>query len=246
LRGFERGIFSVGSVLGASVAAVGLAVATGILIDLRQGATRKRALLATTIVGAGLLFAAVTQLHVFVDASEDRRNSFSPADAATLSELPERLNVVVRLAPEDPRYIDFERNILSKLQRTMPDVKIVLESQTRTGAFEEPSEKYGTIVYEYGGRRAESRSTGTGEILPLIYGLARVTRKAIPPAAPYPGYPLEVGTRAAGIWFYGALPLLILAAWFFAQSGFRFAHAIRGAGNTETRSVDEGRNAKET
>jgi hypothetical protein len=141
LRGFERGIFSVGSVLGALVAAVGLAVATGILIGLRQGATRKRALLAISVLGTGLLFAGVTRLHVFADASEDRRNSFSPADAATLSELLGRLNVVVRLAPEDPRFIDFERNVLSKLQRTMPDVRIVLESQTRTGALEESSER---------------------------------------------------------------------------------------------------------
>jgi ABC-type transport system involved in multi-copper enzyme maturation permease subunit len=246
LRGFERGIFSVGSVLGAAVAAVGLAVAAGILIDLRQGATRKWALLGITVVGAGLLFAGVTQLHVFADASEDRRNSFSPADAATLAQLSARLNVVVRLAPEDPRYIDFESNILGKLQRTMPDVRIVLQSQTRTGALEESSKEYGTILYEYGGKRAESRSTGTGEILPLIYGLAQVRLKATPPAPPYPGYPLQAGARVAGIWFYGALPLLIMAAWVIAQTGLPFAHTIRVARSAEAQSPDAGRNARET
>jgi ABC-2 type transport system permease protein len=156
------------------------------------------------------------------------------------------LTIVVRLAPEDPRYIDFERNILGKLQRTMPDAKIVLQSQSRTGALEEASEKYGTILYEYGGRRAESRSTGTGEILPLIYGLAQVTRKSAPPAPPYPGYPLEAGTRTAELWFYGALPLLILVAWITAQGGVPFTGALSGARNADAASVDDEGKPKET
>jgi ABC-2 type transport system permease protein len=216
LRGFERGIFSLGSVLGALVAAAALAVVAGILIDLKRKASRKWALLAATVLVAGLLFGAVAQLRVYADASQDRRNSFPTADAATLSELRQRLAVVVRLAPEDPRYIDFERNILAKLQRTMPDVRINQESRSRTGALEEASEKYGTILYRYGGREAESRSTGTGETLPLIYGLAQVARKEVPPASPYPGYPLEVGRGPAEVWFYAVLPILIAAAWIAA------------------------------
>src|SRR5262249_1577138 len=48
-------------------------------------------------------------------------------------------------------------------------------------------------------REAESRSTGTGEILLLIYGLAQVARKEMPAASPYPGHPLEVG--------YAVLPM---------------------------------------
>jgi len=48
-------------------------------------------------------------------------------------------------------------------------------------------------------REAESRSTGTGEILLLIYGLAQVARKEMPAASPYPGHPLEVG--------YAVLPI---------------------------------------
>jgi ABC-2 type transport system permease protein len=213
LRGFERGIFSLGSVLAAVTAALGLALIAGILIDLKRTVPRRLTLTATVLTSVALLLAGAAQLHVFADTSQDHRNSFSPADAATLAGLKRRLTVVVHLAPEDPRYIDFERNILAKLQRTAPDVKIVLESQSRTGALEEASEKYGTILYEYDGRRAESRSTGTGEILPLIYGLAQVARKELPPASPYPGYPLEVGARAAEVWFYAALPILILSAW---------------------------------
>src|SRR5262249_45674345 len=115
LRGFEQGIFSVGSVLGALAAATALAVIAGVLIDLKRSASRKWVLVAATALVAVLLFAIVAQLRVYADASEDRRNSFPPADAATLSELRQRLTVVVRLAPEDARYIDFERKILAKL-----------------------------------------------------------------------------------------------------------------------------------
>jgi hypothetical protein len=243
LRGFERGIFSVGSVLGALTAALGLTVAAGILIDLRGAASRKLALLVTTVFTVAVLSVGVAQLHVFADASQDRRNSFTRADADTLSALQKRLTVVVRLAPEDPRYIDFERNILGKLQRTMPDVRIVQESRTRTGALEEASDKYGTILYQYGGRQAESRSTGTGEILPLIYGLAQVERKTTPTGPPYPGYPLEAGARTAEVWFYGALPLLIVAGWIITQGGLGFIYAGTRPGGT--RSVEEGGKPKE-
>jgi ABC-type transport system involved in multi-copper enzyme maturation permease subunit len=246
LRGFERGIFALGSVLAALVTAAGLAVVAGILIDLKLTAARKLTLAATALVSTTLLIAGSAQLRLYADTSEDRRNSFVPADSDTLSGLQQRLTIVVRLAPEDPRYIDFERNILGKLQRTMPDAKIVLQSQSRTGALEEASEKYGTILYEYGGRRAESRSTGTGEILPLIYGLAQVTRKSAPPAPPYPGYPLEAGTRTAELWFYGALPLLILVAWITAQGGVPFTGALSGARNADAASVDDEGKPKET
>jgi ABC-type transport system involved in multi-copper enzyme maturation permease subunit len=246
LRGFERGVVSLGSALAALTAALGLAVVAGILLDLRGAASRKLALLAFTAIVTALLTLAAAQLHLYADASQDRRNSLAPADADTLSGLKQRLTIVVRLAPEDPRYIDFARNILSKLQRTMPDVRIVQESRSRTGALEEASQNYGTIVYQYGGRQSESRSTGTGEILPLIYGLAQVERKGTPAAPPYPGYPLEASPRAAEIWFYGALPLLILAAWITTQGGLSFVYATNGRRSGAARSVDEGGKPKET
>jgi ABC-type transport system involved in multi-copper enzyme maturation permease subunit len=244
LRAFERGIFSLGSVFGALVTAVGLAVVAGILIDLKRPAVWKVGIAITTLVGAALLIVGAAQLHVYADASEDRRNSFAVADAETLSGLKQRLTVVVRLAPEDPRYIDFARNILGKLERTMPDVKIVLQSQSRTGALEEASEKYGTMVYHYGGRQAESRSTGTGEILPLIYDLAKVERKSTPPVPAYPGYPLEAGTRAAEIWFYGVLPLLIIAAWIATQGLIPIIRPASRTANANVLSAEPGANAK--
>jgi hypothetical protein len=145
--------------------------------------------------------------------------------------------------PEDPRYIDFERNILGKLQRTMPDIRIVQESRTRTGALEEASD--GTILYQYAGRQAESRSTGIGEILPLIYSLAQVERNSTPTGPPYPGYPLEAGKRSAEVWFYGALPLLIVAVWITTQGGLGLIFARSGTRPGGT-SVEEGGKPKET
>ena len=59
------------------------------------------------------------------------------------------------------------------------------------------------VLYRYDGKQAESRSTGEGEVLPLIYGLAGIERKAVPDRDPYPGYPLQARTDLAQVWFYG-------------------------------------------
>jgi ABC-2 type transport system permease protein len=245
LRTFERGIFALGSVLSSLAIATALVTVAGVLIDLKTTAVRKCMLCALTMLAAGTVLLSASALHVYADASEDRRNSFAAADASTLSELMQPLKIVVRLAPEDPRYIDFERNILGKLQRTMTNVEIVLESQSRTGAFEEASDRYGTMLYRYGGKQAETRSTGVGEILPLIYGLAGIERKAIPPVPPYPGYPLQAGTGAAEIWFYGVLPALIVAAWIAAQGLVPLPRASRVA-RSHSALVDTERNARES
>jgi ABC-type transport system involved in multi-copper enzyme maturation permease subunit len=229
LRNFERGIFSLGPAFAALAAAAGLSVAAGVLINLKLTTARKFTVTLLTVLAAGGLVAASSQLRLYADASENQRNSFAPADTATLAGLGQRLTILVRLAPEDPRYVDFERNILSKLERTMPDVKVVLESETRTGLFEASSDKYGTILYRYAGKDAESRSTGTGEVLPLIYGLAGAERKAVPPAPVYPGYPLEASPRAAELWFYGILPVLIIAVWIVSQRPTAFRRTPRGA-----------------
>ena len=134
----------------------------------------------------------------------------------------------MRLAPEDPRYVDFERNILGKLRRTMPNVSLRLESDSRSGLFEASADNYGNVLYLYSGKQAESRSTGAGEVLPLIYGLAGVERAVVTESAPYPGYPLQAGTGVAKVWFYGVLPLLIISGWLQSLHGFVFARPMSG------------------
>jgi ABC-type transport system involved in multi-copper enzyme maturation permease subunit len=237
LRTFEKGIFSLAMGLAGFAAATGSMIVAGILINPKTTVFRKSSLVAATLLAVVGIGVGASGLRSERDVSEDRRNSFAPADASTLGELTQHLKIVVRLAPEDPRYMDFERNILSKLQRAMPDVEVILESQSRTGTFEEASERYGSIVYQYGGKQAETRSTGTGEILPLIYGLAGIERKAMPPAPIYPGYPLQTSTGAVEICFYGVLPALIIAAWVATQGAIALRRASGARGPGEDRSV---------
>jgi hypothetical protein len=82
--------------------------------------------------------------------------------------------------------------------------------------------------------------------LPLVYDLAQVTRKVAAPDPPYPGYPLQAGTRTAEVWFYGVLPLLILAAWITSQGRVSFARARRGVRSADTHSLTKERMPKET
>lgn len=216
LRGFEQGLFSSSALLGTLIASSLMVGVAGIWLDLRTGLARK---LVTSALGAMLaagLTAGAAVRPLYVDTTQDARNSFPPADTATLASLDKPLHVLVRLAPEDPRYIDFERKVLSKLRRLVRDLTVTLQSDTRSGLFE-GSDSYGVIHYQYNGKQAESRSTGEGEVLPLIYGLAGTERKAIADRDPYPGYPLQAQTNLAQVWFYGLLPLIVVVAWALAQ-----------------------------
>jgi ABC-type transport system involved in multi-copper enzyme maturation permease subunit len=216
LRGFEQGVFSSIATFGALIASALLISIAGIWLDLRTTLARKLLTSALAAVFAGGLAAGVAIRPLNVDTTEDGRNSFPPADTATLARLDKPLHVLVRLAPEDPRYIDFERKVLSKLRRSVRDFSVTLQSDTRSGLFEN-SDNYGVMVYGYDGKQAESRSTGEGEVLPLIYGLAGIERKAVPDRDAYPGYPLQTRTDLAQVWFYLLLPLLIVAAWALAH-----------------------------
>jgi hypothetical protein len=163
------------------------------------------------------MLALVTQIKTSIDVSEDRRNSFPAADQRALAELRDPLVITVHMAPEDPRYIDLRRNVLSKLQRVMPDVTVRLTTIGQSMVGSATDEAYGEIEYSYAGRSVTSRSTSHREALPLIYGLAG---KPIPtplPGEDYPGYPLIAGGEVALVWFFGALPLLIAMIWWWSR-----------------------------
>lgn len=216
LRGFEQGVFSSTAALGALIASALLISIAGIWVDLRITLARKLVTSSLAVVLAVGVAAGVAIHPLYVDTTQDARNSFALADAATLASLDKPLQVLVRLAPEDPRYIDFERKVLSKLRRSVRHIVVTPQSETRSGLFEN-SDSYGVVLYRYDGKQAESRSTGEGEVLPLIYGLAGIERKAVPDRDPYPGYPLQARTDLAQVWFYALLPLLIVAGWALAQ-----------------------------
>jgi hypothetical protein len=50
---------------------------------------------------AGVIMAGGAPLHLYVDTTENRRNSFPVADAKAVAALRERLTITVNLAPEE-------------------------------------------------------------------------------------------------------------------------------------------------
>jgi ABC-2 type transport system permease protein len=217
LRTFEQGLLQARVVL---AVAVGVCAFTALgAIWLPPGVPLRRKLISSAmcILAAAAALGLATQVKASIDVSEDRRNSFSPADQRALARLGAPLVITARFAPEDPRYSDLQRNLIAKLERTMPDVtvRLVAGRQTLIGA--EADESYGEVEYAYGARRATSRSTSPREILPLLYGLADTPVPPPDPASDYPGYPLVANGQAAFAWFYGVGPVLIVAAWWWGR-----------------------------
>jgi ABC-type transport system involved in multi-copper enzyme maturation permease subunit len=215
LRTFEQGLFSAAVVLGMLAAIAGFAALAAIW--LHPGTSLHKRLARTVLcVGlAGVLLALATQLRRSSDVSEDKRNSFPAADQRTLAGLKAPLTITVHLAPEDPRYVDLQRNVLSKLERIVPNVtiRLVTAGQSVIGSAGEVS--YGEIEYSYGGHSAKSRSTSHREALPLLYGLAGMPVPTPQPGEDYPGYPLVADGWIALLWFFVALPLSIAVAWWW-------------------------------
>src|SRR4030095_7744384 len=115
-------------------------------------------------------------------------------------ELREPLIITVHLAPEDPRYVDLRRNVLSKLERAMPRVTVRLATSGQSMAASASEEAYGEIEYSYAGRLDRSRSTSPREIVPLIYALAGRPIPAPIAGQAYPGYPLLADTCVSRAW----------------------------------------------
>jgi hypothetical protein len=165
-----------------------------------------------------------------VDVTEDRRNSFPVADQKLLATLSLPLRVTVHLAPEDPRYIDLQRNVLAKLDRAMPSVSVVLAGGRQTLASNAADDTYGEVEYAYGARSDLSRSTSPREILPLLYGLAGAQPPAPVAGAEYPGYPLVASADLALLWFLGGLPLLIVLGWWWTRRSPVSSSLVRKGG----------------
>src|SRR5258708_18331426 len=150
----------------------------------------------------------VIQLPLFMDVSEDRRNSFNPADERALRQMTKELKISVNLASNDSRLTDLDRNVLSKLPRAMPRVSITYPETSSTSLFGGTTgASYGLVTYTYGGKQGTSRATTAREVLPLIEALGGfdVTLDKI---AAYPGYPLMTSAASTSAWFYVLLPLL--------------------------------------
>jgi hypothetical protein len=167
-------------------------------------------------VAAQALLLAV-QLPIYMDVTEDQRNSFNPADVRALRQMTHELKVDVNLASNDNRFLDLQRNVLSKLQRTAPHVTInYAETSTSSLLGGTSGANYGAVTYTYAGKQGTTHATSAREVLPLIEALSGQT--VVPdPVRAYPGYPLVSSADGASVWFYGALPITAVLAWWYFQ-----------------------------
>ena len=217
LRGFEQGLSSAGLILGVIAAIGGFATLAGIWLPPGVAARVKLVRSIVCILATIVVLTLIAQIGFSRDVTEDRRNSFPAADARVLAKLSEPLRVSVHLAPEDPRFIDLQRNVLSKLARAMPDATIRLAAARQPIATGTGDESYGQIEFSYGARADVTRSTSPREILPLLYGLAQVPVPQPDLGGGYPGYPLTADAQVTLPFFFGALPLLIALAWWLSR-----------------------------
>ena len=213
LRTFEQGEWSF-AVTAVSLA-LSLAIAASATSWMHTGWTvRRRALRSAVAVLCGVVLAvSFARVRASIDASEDRRNSFSREDEAALRTIDGLIRVTANLAPEDPRFTDLQRSVLHKLERLVP-VVVTSTARSSTGLFEQPSQGYGEVWYEWHGQRRMSRSTTVPIVLETLYDLTGVRAPTNRAPDSYPGYPLKATPRVAAPLFYGLCPTLVLMlAW---------------------------------
>jgi ABC-type transport system involved in multi-copper enzyme maturation permease subunit len=228
LRGLERGL--LGSPTALTLLVLGFAFLALTVVWMPPGTSRRQKLLQSgAVVGvAAQMLLLVIQLPLYVDVTEDRRNSFNPADERALHQMSKELKVSVNLASNDSRLADLDRNVLSKLPRVMPQVTITYPETSSTGLFGGTTgANYGLVTYTYGGKQGTSRATTAREVLPLIEALGG--RTVTPDKVPaYPGYPLVTSAEGSSALFYVLLPGLAIAGWWFNQRAPRGIAGVRG------------------
>jgi len=217
LRYFEQGLLR----LNTTVAMVAIIVAGFTLAGfwLHTGRTWRFRLVSTvvTVLLLTTIVYGVNSLSASWDVSENRRNSFSPADEAALKQITQPLRITVALAPEDPRLADFEKDILRKLRRTLPRLQVQYAASSVSGLFENPEDHYGEIWYEMNGKRIMERSAIEQVVLETIHKLAGASAPAKSDETAFPGYPLAVQPRAARWIFYAAWPLIVVLGWWLIR-----------------------------
>ena len=224
LRWFEQGLLRLSTVLVMlAIALAGFAIAT---VWLRVGQRISARLYRTVavVVGIAAFIGLGTMARASWDVSENRRNSFPRADEVVLRRIREPLRITINLAPEDPRLMDYERSILNKLKRLLPNITAEYVANSQTGLFENASgpnaamsERYGEIWYEMGGRKVMNRSTTEPIVLEQLYELAGVKAPAKTEEPEFPGYPLAAHPKAARLIFYALWPLAVGLAWWLVR-----------------------------
>jgi ABC-2 type transport system permease protein len=217
LRFFEQGLLRVSTaVVMLAIVVAGFAIAGTWLQTGRTMRKRFVASLAILAVLVVVMFGAA-RLRTSWDLSENRRNSFSPADEAVLRSIHEPLIITVILSPEDPRLTDFEQNVVKKLRRNLSHLEVNYTAGSQTGLFEAADDHYGEIWYEMRGQKVMDRSTIEQVVLEEIYKLSGTSPPEPGADLDFPGYPLSAQPKwAAGI-FYGVWPLLTILIWWLTR-----------------------------
>ncbi|MEA2570346.1 MAG: hypothetical protein QOI24_2347 [Acidobacteriota bacterium] len=210
LRNFERGLFRFDvALVMLVVAALGFALAA-IWLDI--GRSIRSRTLRSVVAGAISLVAAIgaSAIPTSEDLSENRRNSFPPAEQRMLARISEPLTITIFLAAEDPRMNDFDRNVLIKLRRAVPRLRVVYPYAGRSGLFEN-DQRYGEVAYRLGAKTAVSRSTTEEIVVETIAELAGLPGPAASEST-YPGYPLAKEPAGAALIFYLLWPVAIVTS----------------------------------
>jgi hypothetical protein len=224
LRPFEQGLLPTATLLGVLSAIGGFVVLASLWVPPGLALRTKLTRSAACVLLVSLVVFAATQVRTSFDVSEDRRNSLPLADEGALKQMSRGLIITVHLAPEDPRYMDFRRNVLAKLERIMPNFEVRLGGGRQGFGIPTSDEHYGEIELRYETQSDVTRSTSPREILPIIYNLAG----AVPPVpiagSDYPGYPVVANTQGVLAWFLAGLPLLIVVTWWLSRRPPRVPH----------------------
>ena len=223
LRPFEQGLLSIPAVLAMLITTAGFLALSVIWLPPGTPLGRKVSGSALILATAGILIGGATQASTVLDVTPDRRNSFPRADEQLLGRLRDRLFITLHMAPSDPRVADLDRKVLARLKRAMPQVTVQISGSDQASLLGSAGDAdYGEIVMTYHGRSATTRSTGAGEILPILYELAGMNAPGPAAAGPdYPGYPLVADAGNFAVWFYAIEPFAFAAAWWFSAGNRR-------------------------
>lgn len=213
LRPLEHGLVEAGH-LGSWLVGIGTLMLMAVFL-VRPGRSvwRRVAPCVALFIGAFLLLPFLARIKGYQDLTEDRRHSFPRAVELALGALTDPLLIEVHLDPEDPRWMDLNRQIISKLRRVVPRVEIHL-GDTSSGRFGgSTGEHYGEVIYAYQGRQEISRSTSPEEVLQVLWSLSRTAPPIEEAEVIYGGYPLVSRDRWSGIVFLLLMPLVLVLIW---------------------------------
>ena len=109
-----------------------------------------------------------------------------------------------------PRLADFRREILEKLERSVPGLTVSYSGSAGTGLFASTDAHYGEIWYSMSGKRVLQKSAIEPIVLETIYRLAGVPAEPAIESDSYKGYPLRSDAPGAWVLFFVVWPAVVL------------------------------------